>query len=145
MSIRMLSRQFLIRNGIPQSVVNFQFSIFGTLCWFIYNLFQEEPLSGFGYPCLSVGFVTGCLSVFVSILLANALKHESVEILGVLGSLDILYAVILQKLFLQYKTDSIFMIGAFFIILGSILVCSTKFNRNQSEKNATMNKNIRHL
>ena len=127
MAIKMISRQQLIRTGVPHSVVNFQFSAFGTGAWIIYNLLRQQSLAEFNLWSLGIGLITGGLSVVVSMFYARALKNENIQILSIIGGLDIIYAVILQKIFLKQSCDTVFAAGASLIVLASLLVCSVKF------------------
>ena len=132
--MKMVSRQSLIRTGVPHSVINFQFSAFGTIAWLLYNLNKGPAINQYSIWSLMIALMSGFCAVIVSLLYAQALKRENVQILGVVGSIDIIYAVLLEKLFLQYSCEANFVIGAFLIVLASILVCSVKLLRKGTTK-----------
>ena len=126
MAIKMISRQRLIRTGVAHSVVNFQFSAFGTGAWLVYNLLGRRSLTEFNLWSLRIGLTTGCLSVVVSMFYARALKSENIQILSIIGGLDIIFAVILQKIFLTYTCNTTFVVGASLIMMASLLACYVK-------------------
>lgn len=138
MAVKMISRQRLIKIGMPHSVVNFQFSAFGTGVWILVYLCRNETLFDFHLESVLVALITGLGAVCVSVLYARALKNENVQVLGVLGALDIVYAVLLQRVFLNENCKTTFIVGACLIVLASLLVCSFKFiakeKRNISAK-----------
>ena len=125
-AIRMTSRQQLIKTNLPESVVNFQFSAFGTTAWFFFYSCKHKSLFEFDLESVLVGLITGLSSVVVAVLYARALKYESIQVLGVVGGLDIVYAVLLQKIVLNETCETTFIIGASLIVFASLLVCSLK-------------------
>jgi drug/metabolite transporter (DMT)-like permease len=135
MAIKMVSRQRLIRTGVPHSVVNFQFTAFGSCAWIVYNLLRQQPVTGLYFWSIGVGLISGCLSVLVSMFYAIALKNENVQVLSIIGGLDIVYAVALQKIFLNDSCSTTFVLGVSLVVLASLLVCSAKLMATKKHAN----------
>jgi drug/metabolite transporter (DMT)-like permease len=123
-AIQMIARKQLVKTKQPYSVMNFQFTIVGLLVSIIYSIirrfWQPEP-----YPWKwmgTAGVFFGCVQLLTNTFAAKALKRENVQLISILGSLDIIYAVILQYIFFRQTKSWIFYVGASLIVLSAVIV-----------------------
>jgi drug/metabolite transporter (DMT)-like permease len=123
-AIQMIARKQLVKTKQPYSVMNFQFTIFALFVAIIYSMirryWQPEP-----YPWKwmgTAGVVIGCFQLITNTFYAKALKRENVQLLSILGTLDILYACLLQYIFFRLIKSYMFYIGASFVVISAIIL-----------------------
>jgi drug/metabolite transporter (DMT)-like permease len=123
-AIQMIARKKLVATKQPYSVMNFQFTSVALIVVILYSIirrfWQPSP-----YPwkwMFTVGVVIGCFQLITNTFYAKALKRENVQLLSILGTMDILYACVLQYIFLRLTKSWIFYIGASFIVISAIIL-----------------------
>ncbi|CAF1438461.1 unnamed protein product, partial [Didymodactylos carnosus] len=123
-AIQLVARKKLILTKLPFSVMNFQFTFVALLVSIAYSLirrlFKPEP-----YPykwMLTVGIAIGFVQLITNTFYAKALKRENVQFLTILGSLDIVVAVILQYIFFRTRNTYLFYIGASLIVISAAIL-----------------------
>jgi drug/metabolite transporter (DMT)-like permease len=123
-AIQMIARKKLVATKQPYSVMNFQFTILALIVALLYSIirrfWQPSP-----YPwkwMFTAGVVIGCFQLITNTFYAKALKRENVQLLSILGTLDILYACLLQYIFFRLTKSLIFYIGALFIVISAIIL-----------------------
>ncbi|CAF2192641.1 unnamed protein product [Rotaria magnacalcarata] len=121
---QMIARKQLVKTKQPHSVMNFHFTAFALIAALIYSIarrfWQPEP-----YPwklMLTFGVAIGLCHLVTNAFYAKALKRESLQLLSILGALDIVHACILQYIFLQLTRPFIFYIGATLIALSAVIL-----------------------
>ncbi|CAF3732119.1 unnamed protein product [Rotaria magnacalcarata] len=135
-AIQMIARKQLIKTKQPHSVMNFQFTFSALFVSLIYSIirrfWQPEP-----YPwkwMSTVGVFIGCCQLLTNVFVAKALKRESVQLMSIIGSLDIVYAVLLQFIFFHQTKSLIFYIGASLIVLSAIILSIDRHMAIRSER-----------
>ncbi|CAF1597096.1 unnamed protein product [Didymodactylos carnosus] len=123
-SAQFIARKKLISTKMPFSVMNFQFTFVALLVSISYSLirrlFKPEP-----YPykwMLTVGLAIGFIQLITNTFYAKAIKRENLQLLTILGALDILYAVFLQYIFLRITITYLFSIGALLIVTSAVIL-----------------------
>ena len=116
--------------------MNFQFTIVALFVAFGYSLIRRiwwpEP-----YPwkwMCTVGVAIGCCQLLTNTFYAKALKRENVQLVSILGSLDILYAVALQYIFFRETKSWIFYLGALFVVSSAIILSIDSYQKKEQEK-----------
>ncbi|CAF1152785.1 unnamed protein product, partial [Didymodactylos carnosus] len=101
-SAQMVTRKMLITTKLPHSVMNLQFTFFGLLAAISYSVIRRLIWKFEPYPIkvmMIAGTAIGCIQLISNTFFAKALKRENVQLISVLGSLEIVYAVVLQYIF----------------------------------------------
>ncbi len=137
-AIQMIARKQLVKTKQPYSVMNFQFTSFALIVACIYSIIRRYWQPG-PYPwkwMSTAGVIIGCFQLITNTFYAKALKRENVQLLSILGTLDILYACILQYIFFRLTKSWIFYIGASFIVISAIILSidSHLIHKKQREK-----------
>jgi len=135
-SIQLIARKQLVKTKQPYSVMNLHFTVFALFVSIIYSIirrfWQPEP-----YPwkwMCTFGVILGCFQVLTNTLVTKALKRENVQLITILGSLDILYAVILQYIFFRQTKSWIFYIGASLIVSSAVILSIDRYLENKRER-----------
>ncbi|CAF3641499.1 unnamed protein product, partial [Rotaria sp. Silwood2] len=68
------------------------------------------------------------------ILFAKALRREDVQVIAIITSFDIVYAVLLQYIFFRQTKSLIFYLGASFIVLSAIMLSLARHSTNKRKK-----------
>jgi drug/metabolite transporter (DMT)-like permease len=104
--------------------MNFHFTFVALFVSIIYSSIRRfwfpEP-----YPWKlmgTFGLVLGCFQILTNILLPKGIKRENVQVITIIGSFDILYAVILQYIFFRQTKSWIFYIGASLIVSSAVIL-----------------------
>ncbi|CAF1036590.1 unnamed protein product [Rotaria sp. Silwood1] len=134
---QMVARKQLVKKKQPYSVMNFQFTAFALVVALIYSIvrrfWQTDP-----YPwkwMFTVGIVLACCYLITNTFYAKALKRENVQLLSMLGTLDIVYGCLLQYIFFRLTRSWMFYIGASFIVTSAIILSiDTYLTNKKSEK-----------
>lgn len=134
-AIQLIARKQLVAKKLPYSVMNFQFTSIAFFVSTAYSMIRRywKPES---YPwkwMCTAGVVIGCVQLLTNTLYAKALKRENVQLLSIIGTLEILYAVILQIIFLQQMKNSIFFVGALLVVISAIILTVDK-SKSQNGK-----------
>jgi drug/metabolite transporter (DMT)-like permease len=143
-AIQMIARKKLVATKQPYSVMNFQFTSVGLIVVSMYSIIRRfwQPSS---YPwkwMFTVGVVIGCFQLITNTFYAKALKRENVQLLSILGTLDILYACLLQYIFFRLTKSWIFYLGALFIVISAILLSIDSHSMHKKQrKEQLMNEN----
>lgn len=131
-----IARKKLIQKKLPYSLMYFHFTLAALLISVIYSIVrrlgQPQP-----YPWKwmgTVGVAFGCVQILTNTWSAKALKRENVQLLTILGSLDIVYAVLLQYIFFRQTKSWIFSIGASLIVTSAILLSIDRYLENKRAK-----------
>lgn len=139
-AIQMIARKQLVSTKQPYSVMNFQFTLAGLFVSVVYStvrrFWQPEPYAW--KWMLIAGAVFGCCQLITNTFLAKALKRENVQLLSVLGSLDIVYAVLLQYIFFRQTKSTIFYLGATLIIMSAVILSIDRHRTHERERKAAM-------
>ena len=135
-AIQMIARKQLVRTKQPYSVMNFQFTLAGLFVSTVYSIarrfWQPEP---YAWKWMIIaGSVFGCCQLVTNTFLAKALKRENVQLLSILGSLDIVYAVLLQYIFFRQTKSSIFYLGATLIVTSAIILSVDRDRSQERER-----------
>lgn len=132
-AIQMIARKQLVKTKQPYSVMNFQFTSFALIIAFIYSIirrqWQPEP-----YPwkwMCTVGVIIGICQLLTNTFYAKALKRENVQLLSIIGTLDILYACLLQYIFLRIVKSWIFYVGASCIVMSAVILSVDSYLTNK--------------
>ncbi|CAF3336889.1 unnamed protein product [Rotaria socialis] len=135
-AIQMIARKQLVKTKQPHSVMNFQFTFSAIFVSLIYSIirrfWQPEP-----YPwkwMSTAGVIIGCFQLLTNAFVAKALKRESVQLISIIGSLDIVYAVLLQFIFFHQTKSLIFYIGASLVVLSAIILSIDRHMAIRSER-----------
>lgn len=134
-AMQITARSQLVKCKQPYSVMNLHFTACGlcvsTLYTIIRRFWQPGP-----YPWKwmgTVGVAIGFVQLLSNTLALKALKRENVQLITILGSLDIVYAVILQYIFFNQTKPWIFYVGALFIVSSAAIL---SIDRYRTLKNA---------
>ena len=147
-AIQMIARKQLVKTKQPYSVMNFQFTIFALFVAFSYSIIRRYWQPG-PYPWKwmgTVGVIMGCIQLITNTFYAKALKRENVQLLSIISTLDILYACVLQYIFLRITKSLMFYIGASFIVISTIIISidshlTHKKERKQQKQQELINQN----
>ena len=135
-AMQMIARKQLVTTKQPYSVMNFQFTIFAFIVSCLYSIIRRFWQPG-PYPWKwmgTVGIVIGCLQLITNTFYAKALKRENVQLLSILGTLDIFYACLLQYIFLRLIKSWIFYIGASLVVLSAIILSVQSYLTSKKPK-----------
>lgn len=135
-SIQMIARKQLVKAKQTYSVLNFQFTTFGLLVSLTYSIVRRFWQPG-PYPwkwMCTAGVAIGCCQLVTNTFMAKALKRENVQLISILGSVDIVYGVLLQYIFFHQTKSWIFYIGASFIVLAAVLLAVDSHFANKRER-----------
>jgi drug/metabolite transporter (DMT)-like permease len=121
----LLFKQLISKSrDIKPSVLNFQFSfsmLLGLILNQLYKIFYIQTINSFAYLLswryLLSSFVS-VITIGASILTQKAIKREHPAVFSLLGSADILYALILQNIFTSIQSN-------LYALLGSALVTTS--------------------
>jgi len=139
-AIQMIARKQLVKTKQPYSVMNFQFTSFALIVSISYSLIRRYWQPG-PYPwkwMSTVGVIIGCFQLITNTFYAKALKRENVQLLSILGSLDILYACLLQYIFFRLTKSWMFYIGASLIVISAIVISIDSHLMNKKQKQKQM-------
>jgi drug/metabolite transporter (DMT)-like permease len=141
-SLSMVLNKKLLMSKIAQSILMFQYS-FLILCLLIlnhiYNRFivqkylHQTMFTWQFFLAASVSFMQVCSST----LTQKAMKLEHPAIISVVQSSDILFAIILQNLFTQAKSNGFVLIGSFLVTTSIFLVGFNKFWKDRKKVSET--------
>ncbi|CAF0788351.1 unnamed protein product [Adineta ricciae] len=142
-AIQMIARKQLVKTKQPYSVMNFQFTAFALIIALSYSLIRRiwQPV---GYPwkwMFSAGVIIGAIQLIVNTFLAKALKRENVQLVSIIGTFDILYACLLQYIFLKLTKSGMFYVGASLIVISAIILSIDNHSRSQKLKQQQQEKN----
>ncbi len=140
-AIQMIARKQLITTKQPYSVMNFHFTSSGLVISLTYSIIRRFWQPG-PYPWKwmgTAGVIIGFCQLLTNTFISKALKRENVQLLTILGSLDIVYAVILQYIFFRQTKTWIFYIGALLIVLSAVILSIDRQLNNKREKQNTTN------
>lgn len=135
-AIQMIARKQLVSKKQPYSVMNFQFTIVALFVAFGYSLIRRIWWPE-AYPWLwmsTAGVAIGFCQLITNTFYAKALKRENVQLLSILGTMDIVYAVILQYIFFRETKSWIFYVGASFVVLAAIILSVDSYQKKEEEK-----------
>ncbi|CAF1089098.1 unnamed protein product [Rotaria sp. Silwood1] len=131
-----IARKQLLITKQPHSVMNFQYAGVALLVSLIYSIirrfWQPEP-----YPWRWMGIagvIIGFFRLLSVILFAKALKREKVQVIAIITSLDIVFAVLLQYIFFRQTKSLIFYLGASLIVLSAIILSVEHHSNNKRER-----------
>jgi drug/metabolite transporter (DMT)-like permease len=139
-AIQMIARKQLIKKKQPHSVLNFQFTAFALIMSIIYSIIRRVWQPG-PYPWKwmgTAGVVIGCIQLVTNTFYAKALKRENVQLVSILGTLDILYACLLQYIFLRLTKSWMFYIGASLIVISAIILSFDSHATHKAERKKQM-------
>jgi drug/metabolite transporter (DMT)-like permease len=151
-AIQMIARKQLLTTKLPHSVMNFQFTGAALLMSLIYSIVRRYWQPG-PYPWKwmgTAGVIIGCCQLITNTFQAKGLKRENVQLISVLGSLDIVYAVILQYVFFRQTKSWVFYIGAS-LVVSSVITLSIdrqltnkrkRKSQSNNDKDGEINNNI---
>lgn len=135
-SIQVIARKKLVQKKQPYSVINFHFTITALFVSIIYSIVrrlrQSEP-----YPWKwmgTAGVIIGFFQIITNTLAVKALKRENVQLITILGAMDIIYAVILQYIFFRQTKSWIFYIGAALVVSSAIILSVDRHLETKREK-----------
>ena len=135
-AIQMIARKQLVKTKQPYSVMNFQFTFFAFIVSCLYSIIRRYWQPG-PYPWKwmgSAGVVIGCFQLITNTFYAKALKRENVQLLSILSTLDILYACLLQYIFLHVVKSWIFYSGASLIVLSAVILSIESHMTSKKQK-----------
>ena len=135
-AIQMIARKQLVITKQPYSVMNFQFTVLGLFVSLIYGVVRRFWLPApYEWKWMMIaGLIFGAFQLITNTFYAKALKRENLQLLSILGSLDIVYAVVLQYIFFQKTKPWIFYIGALFIVMSAVILSVDRHFSNEREK-----------
>jgi drug/metabolite transporter (DMT)-like permease len=148
-AIQLIARKQLIKTKQPYSVMNFHFTGAAVIISLLYSIirrfWQPEP-----YPWIwmsTAGVLIGCCQVLTTTFVSKALKRENVQLIAILGSLEIVYAVILQYIFFRQTKSWVFYIGALLVVSSAVLISidsylTTKRQRKEQTKSENIDKKM---
>jgi len=138
----LLFKQLISKSrDIKPSVLNFQFSL-SMLIFLIlnqlYNIFYLEKTTSFAYLLswryLLSSFVS-LITIGAGILTQKAIKREHPAVFSLLGSADILYALILQNMFTSIRSNLNALLGSALVITSVVVLgISRIINERQIQK-----------
>ena len=143
-AVQMIARKQLVKTKLPYSVMNFHFTfsaLFTTIIYSIIRRLWHPEAYPWRWMC-TAGPIIGCCQLLSNTFLAKALKRESVQLLSILDSLDIVIAVILQYIFLHQTKSWMFFIGALLIVLSAIILSIDRYFVNKHEKVKRQTNNV---
>lgn len=135
-SVQVIARKQLVQKKQPFSVINFHFTVTALFVSIIYSIVRRlqnsEP-----YPWKwmgTAGMILGFIQILTNTLAVKALKRENVQLITILGALDIIYAVILQYIFFRQTKTWIFYIGASLVVSSAIILSVDRHLETTREK-----------
>ncbi|CAF3388169.1 unnamed protein product [Rotaria sp. Silwood2] len=134
-AIQVIARKQLLITKQPHSVMNLQFTSTALLILLIYSIIRRfwQPES---YPWKwmgTVGVIIAFFQLLAIIFFAKALKRENIQLIAIISSLDIVYAVLLQYIFFGETKSWIFYVGAFLVVLSAIILSVDYHVTNEQE------------
>ncbi|CAF2758644.1 unnamed protein product [Rotaria sp. Silwood2] len=141
-----LNKKLLI-SKIPQSIIMLEFSLLNLLLLILYHIYNRFILykyinqTMFTWQFFLAASVS-LMQVLSSTLTQRAIKLEHPSIISVVQSSDILFAIILQNLFTNVKSNWFVLIGSLLVTTSIFLVGAHKFWQDR-KKLLEKNKNIR--
>ena len=135
-AIQMIARKQLVSRKQPYSVMNFQFTALALFVSISYSLIRRYWQPG-PYPWKwmgTAGVVIGCCQLLTNTFYAKALKRENVQLLSIIGTLDILYAVLLQYIFFRQTKSWLFYVGASLVVLAAIILSVDSHQQSKEQK-----------
>lgn len=126
-----LNKKLLVSN-ISEVLILFQLTLLNFLVVAIYHLHNRFILHKYAQQTMFtwnyfLAASVSLLQVVSSILTQKAVKLEHPSIISVVQSSDILFAIILQNLFAQVKSNLFILFGAFLVTTSIVLVGMQKF------------------
>ncbi|CAF3551329.1 unnamed protein product [Rotaria sordida] len=143
---QLIARKQLLTTKQPHSVMNFQYTSVALLASLIYSIirrfWQPEP-----YPWKWMGIagsIIGFFRLLSVILFAKALKRENVQVIAIIASLDIVFAVLLQYIFFRQTKSLIFYLGASLIVISAIMLSVDRHSTNEQKRKTQINHDGNH-
>lgn len=135
-AIQMIARKQLVKTKLPYAVMNFQFTITALFVSLTYSCVRRIWYPGpFEWKWMLIaGTIFGGLQLITNTFLAKALKRENVQVLAIVGSLDIVYAVILQYIFFRQTKTWLFYLGASLIVVSAVILSVDRHRTNKRER-----------
>jgi len=143
-AVQIIARKQLIKTKLPYSVMNFHFSISALFFSIIYSIIRRFWQPG-PYPWKwmgTAGVIIGFLQLLTNTFMSKAIKRENVQLITILSSLDIVYAVILQYIFFRQTKSWLFYIGALLIVSSAIILSIDRYLTNKQQRKNDKNKEI---
>lgn len=145
-SLSIVLNKKLIISKIPHSIIMLEFT-FLNLCLLIINhlynrfiLYKYVNQTMFTWQFFVAASVS-LMQVFSSTLTQCAVKLEHPSIVSVVQSSDILFAILLQNIFTNDKSNWFVLIGSFLVTTSIFLVGINKFWQDQKKKKKKNNNN----
>ena len=135
-ALKIIARKQLVQTKQPHSVMNFHFTISALIVSITYSIIRRHRQPG-PYPWKWMGtggIAMGCCQLLTNILATKGLKRENVQLVSILGSLDIVYAVILQYIFFRQTKSWMFYIGASLVVSSAIVLSVDRYRSNRRER-----------
>ena len=135
-AIQVIARKQLISTKLPHSIMNVHFTTAALIISIIYSIIRRFWQPG-PYPwkwMFTAGVAIGFFQLITNTFYAKALKRESVQLLSILGTLDILYACLLQYIFLRLAKPWMFFVGALFIVISAIILSVDSYLTNEKQE-----------
>jgi drug/metabolite transporter (DMT)-like permease len=138
----LLFKQLISKSrDIKPSVLNFQFSfsmLLGLILNQLYKIFYLQTINSFAYLLswryLLSSFVS-VITIGASILTQKAIKREHPAVFSLLGSADILFALILQNMFTSIRSNLNALLGSALVITSVVVLgISRIINERQIQK-----------
>ncbi|UJR23402.1 hypothetical protein I4U23_026410 [Adineta vaga] len=123
-AVQMIARKQLVKTKQPYSVMNFQFTAFALIISLLYSLIRRFWIPE-SYPwkwMCTAGVAIGCVQLVTNTFYAKALKRENVQLISIIGAVDILYGCVLQYIFFRLTKSWMFYVGASLIVLSAIIL-----------------------
>ncbi|CAF1078840.1 unnamed protein product [Didymodactylos carnosus] len=133
-SVNVILFKQLVTCKIKSSVLMFQFVIVA-LSILILNQFykyfiEHKPIILLKWQFIIASFIC-LLQILSSTLVQKAIKRENPSVYTILCSSDIIYAIILQNLFTNMKSDLFALLGSLLVISSVILIGGYKLFKNR--------------
>ncbi|CAF0784955.1 unnamed protein product [Rotaria sordida] len=147
-SFSMILNKKLLISKIPQSIIMLEFSLFNLFLLILYHIYNRFILFKYVnhtmftwqyYLATSIAL----MQVFSSTLRQYAIKLEYPSIISIVESSDILFAIILQNLFTNVKSNWFVLIGSLLVTTSIFLVGINKFWQDRKKLLEKKNKNNR--
>lgn len=121
-----LNKKLLVLK-IPQSIIMFHFSSFNLFILIIYQIYQRVFLESFAKQTMFTWqyFLAASVSLIQllsSTITQKAIKLEHPSIISVVQSSDILFAIILQNIFTNEKSNWLVILGSCLVTTSIVLV-----------------------
>lgn len=144
-NVLLFKRLISTSKQIKPSVLNFHYSVAVSVLlvfYQVYKYFSDQFTLNwqivFSWPYISSSII--CLAmIVVNVLQQKAIKREHPALFSLLGSADIVFALILQNTFTQKRSNYIALLGSAIVIFSVLIIGFSKIFEEQNKQDFQQN------